>query len=1003
MKQSIHYKFLFTHIQIRLKPFNMKNAIFSFALFLSLAFVAAFNANAQINPKFRIAEDRTDAQGNLMQAFFRTANQAPTLEEALTELKQRNHLEGRNELRLVSQETDELGMTHYRYQQYFAGVPVDMSEFLFHVQNGKVLVMNGEVVGVPENTPTRPLIQTTKAFDLAVGRMAAKKYSWQLEATAKMRTEKPQAQLVITRRDAGRDAAPTFALAYRFDVMAVEPVGKKAVYIDARSETVLHEQTLMADGCAHVHGETHHEAEKVEAPEHVDMLGGTASTRYSGSRSIETNYNGWNAHNLFDINRNIHTYNSNNTENTNVTEFWDNDNNWTWGEFGANNVAFDAHWGAEMSYDYFRNVLNRNGYDGLGSGLNVFANYKNNYNNAHGGSGSLWLGNGNGVKFRPLVSLDVLAHEFGHNVCEKTANLVYSYEPGALNEAFSDIWGVCVEAFAAPEKNHWLIGEEITLQSNCLRSMSNPNARFQPDTYGGLYWYSGADDNGGVHTNSGVLNYWFYLLSEGGSGTNDNGFGYEVAGIGMTKAAKIAYYMERYILNVTSQYSVINSAAQLSAMILYGIGSPEHQAVEDALDAVGLGYSNYCVSKGQNSSYEYIQQVALNGVEVNSGNDGGYGNHTNSIFTVTQGNTYIMNMTPGHPVAAYQEAWQVWIDLNRDGQFSDNEAIVGVSGTSAVSATVFIPVMQQYGATRMRVAMSYYNPASSPCSTFEWGEVEDFTINILKNTCTSASNNNSYEYIKYVGMIGMTNTTGAEANGYGDYTNRMVTLRNNDSHVIALRPGFSGDSYPEYWKGWIDFNGDGIFDNATEMIFDLHGSFYQITTSFSIPNTTGAKRLRICMSYDPISSACMNNAWGETEDYTVFVISNMGITGDENDPTTVETGSDEDLLETIIDENAVQTPRNIMTATQQVSEAAAFSLAPNPTTGIIRLQSEMPLNGAVKVEVFATSGQLLQSINLDASAQINESIDLGDQPDGLYLVRLSNGGNCKVKTVVLKK
>lgn len=979
----------------------MKNAIFSFALFLSLVFIAAFEANAQTSPKFRIAEDRTDAQGNLMQAFFRTANQAPTLEEALTELKQRNKIEGRNELRLVSQETDELGMTHYRYQQYFAAVPVDMAEYLFHVQNGKVLVMNGEVAGVPESTPTQPLVHTTKAFDLAVGRMAAKKYSWQLEATAKMRTEKPQAKLVITRREGGRDAAPIFALAYRFDVMAVEPVGKKAVYIDARSETVLHEQTLMADGCAD--GHTHNGAVG-KTTENVDMLGGTAFTRYSGSRSIETNYNGWTAHNLFDINRNIHTYNMNSTDGSNVTEFWDNDNNWTWGEFGLNNVAFDAHWGAEMSYDYFRNVLNRNGYDGLGTGLNVYANYKSNYNNAHGGSGALWLGNGDGVKFRSLVSLDVLAHEFGHNVCEKTANLVYSYEPGALNEAFSDIWGVCVEVFAAPEKNHWLIGEEITLQSNCLRSMSNPNAQHQPDTYGGLYWYNGVDDAGGVHTNSGVLNHWFYLLSEGGSGTNDNGFEYEVAGIGITKAAKITYYMERYMLNATSQYSTINPAAQVSAAILYGIGSPEHQAVEDALDAVGLGSNNYCVSRGQNSSYEYIRQVALNGVEVNSGNDGGYGNHTNSIFTVTQGNTYTMNMTPGHPVAAYQEAWQVWIDLNRDGQFSDNEAIVGVSGTSAVSATVYIPVMQQYGATRMRVAMSYYDPATSPCSTFAWGEVEDFTVNILKNTCTSASNNNGYEYIKFVAVSGMTNNSGADANGYGDYTNHSVVLNNSTSHSIVVRPGFSGDSYPEYWKAWIDYNGDGNFDNATEMILDLYGSFYQASRSFSIPSyITGAKRLRICMSYDPISTACMNNAWGETEDYTVFVISNMGITGTENNPTTVEPDSDEDLAETIIDENAVQTPRNIMTSTEQVTEAAAFSLAPNPTTGIIRLQSEMPLVGAVKVEVFATSGQLLQSVNLDASTQFNESIDLGDQPDGLYLVRLSNGGNCKVKTVVLKK
>ncbi len=88
----------------------MKHSIFTFSFALGLLFV--FQANAQINPKFRNAEDRIDAQGNLMHAFFKPDTDAPTLEEALTELKMRNKIEGRNELRLVSQETDELGSTH---------------------------------------------------------------------------------------------------------------------------------------------------------------------------------------------------------------------------------------------------------------------------------------------------------------------------------------------------------------------------------------------------------------------------------------------------------------------------------------------------------------------------------------------------------------------------------------------------------------------------------------------------------------------------------------------------------------------------------------------------------------------------------------------------------------------------------------------------------------------------------------------------------------------------
>jgi Zn-dependent metalloprotease len=85
-----------------------------------------------------------------------------------------------------------------------------------------------------------------------------------------------------------------------------------------------------------------------------------------------------------------------------------------------------------------------------------------------------------------------------------------------MNEAFSDIWGACVEHFADPTKQQWLIGEEIEMRADhvSLRSMSNPKAEKQPDTYGGTNWYkqtkcrpTSANDYCGVHTNSGVLNH----------------------------------------------------------------------------------------------------------------------------------------------------------------------------------------------------------------------------------------------------------------------------------------------------------------------------------------------------------------------------------------------------------------------------------------------------------------------------------------------------------------
>jgi Zn-dependent metalloprotease len=979
----------------------MKNALFSFAL--AFGFFFSFAASAQINPKFSAAQDQTDAQGNLVQAFFRNAQNAPSLEEAITELKQRNKISGRNELRLVAQETDENGVTHFRYQQFFNNVPVDFAEYLIHVKDDKVIAMNGEARGVPETFATSALVTKTKAFDAAIQRMGAKKYGWDAAELATP-VARPEPRLVIVSEPAERDVPANFKLAYRVDVMAIDPIGKKAIYIDARNEQVIKDLNLMAEGCAHVHTNDEAHVCNHETTNHAEsMAGGRGITRYSGERDFETNtYSGW--YYLNDVNRNIITRNMNyRGDYSQLADLWDADNNWTWGEHGAvnNDVALDAHWGATMSHDYFRWFHNRNGYDGQGGSMEVFVHYNQNYNNAHGGGGGLWFGDGDNWLFRSLTTLDIVAHEFGHNVCERTANLVYANEPGALNEAFSDIWGACIEAYAAPEKSRWLIGEEMHVQAAALRSMSNPNAHGQPDTYLGNYWYYGSGDNGGVHYNSGVLNHWFYLLSEGGSGVNDHGVNFNVNGIGIVKAARIAYYMERHLLGPTSGYNSINSLAQFAAMVLYGAGSPEHQAVEDALDAVGLGYSNFCAARGMNSSYEYIQSVQFNGVNVVSGNNGGYANHTNQLFTITRGYHYAINLTPGHPYGNYLEAWRVWIDLNRDGYFSDNELVTEASGIDVVQGMIYVPHTASAGQTRMRVSMSYYNYPATACTSFEWGEVEDFTLNILPQVCETYGNNTGYEYIGEVLFNTISNYSGQNYSGYGDYTYLTTQVKRNTTYILGIAPYFTGDAYPEYIKAWIDFNGDGDFNDANELVEDMYGSFSALYTQVTIPSNAGLgpKRLRVAMSYDPIQSPCLVGAWGEVEDYTVIIISEMGL--NEDNPGMPEDHTDPSL-QTIVNEHTVKTGRttsNVAETTKNIE----FSLAPNPTTGIVNLRADLNEVRDLKVEVFAANGQLIQSQSPEASQNVSETIDLSAQPDGLYMVRLSNGQQCTTKTVVLKK
>jgi len=205
-----------------------------------------------------------------------------------------------------------------------------------------------------------------------------------------------------------------------------------------------------------------------------------------------------------------------------ATEFTDNDNNWTNTEYNNaawDNAALDAYWGPQVVYDYFKNEHNRNSYDGTNAAILSYVHYDVLYDNAYWDGQRMTYGDGSQSFFTALTCLDVCAHEIGHAVCSSTAALVYQRESGAMNEGFSDIWGAAIEYYGAPEKKPWLIGEDITVPTPSLRSMSDPKREQQPNTYGGQYWVNPNcglptqnNDYCGVHTNSDTLRYLFCLL-----------------------------------------------------------------------------------------------------------------------------------------------------------------------------------------------------------------------------------------------------------------------------------------------------------------------------------------------------------------------------------------------------------------------------------------------------------------------------------------------------------
>jgi Zn-dependent metalloprotease len=188
------------------------------------------------------------------------------------------------------------------------------------------------------------------------------------------------------------------------------------------------------------------------------------------------------------------------------------------------NLAYDN---AGATRDFYLEVLERQGYDNLGSALNINVNFGVDFNNAMWYAQHIVLGNGDNTIFTNFAkSPDVFGHELSHGVVEFTANLDYYSQSGALNEHFADVFGSLVEQRLRGEDAgtaNWLIGDEIMaegLYGEALRSMAHPGTAYDNPILGKdpqpahmSNYYAGPADNQGVHINSGIPNRAFYLAA----------------------------------------------------------------------------------------------------------------------------------------------------------------------------------------------------------------------------------------------------------------------------------------------------------------------------------------------------------------------------------------------------------------------------------------------------------------------------------------------------------
>ncbi len=459
---------------------------------------------------------------------------------------------------------------HNHYQIQFKKIPVYGASYVVHSNKGFINFANGNL----------PFTNVSLVSIASINYEEAKKYL-DVELIKKLKTEKVNSSTFHNKDLVWFSNGNKLELAYKIEVQNGDVLLTGNYIVDAKNGSILYfEPSICANHTAKI----------------PPNAAGAAQTLYSGNQNFITDaFNG--QFRLREIRNgvNILTLNAGNEINTevfifNATDFVDNDNNWQAVEHNNNRYATDVHWATEQAVDYWRIVHNRNSINNLGMNVVSFIHaFAANTLNAFWSSQYQVMMYGDGAgSLGPLGTLDVVAHEIGHGICQFTAGLISgTAQSGALNEGFSDIWGAVIEGWVAPGKQRWRIGEEVFFPN--LRNLENPNDATavegpHPDTYLGTFWRT----NGEPHNNSTVLSHWFFRLAQGGAGTNDFGNNFNVNGQGINIAARIAYLTEQNLSNSANYNQVRNVSIQVTRDE-YGVRSCQEAAVTRAWFAVGVG------------------------------------------------------------------------------------------------------------------------------------------------------------------------------------------------------------------------------------------------------------------------------------------------------------------------------------------------------------------------------------------------------------------------------
>lgn len=737
------------------------------------------------------------------------------------------------DLRILKVFKDRLGYQHYKYQQTWKGIPIEAAVFSFHTLNNRLTTLSGKIILDISKIPSASEIPT---IPRSAAILAAKKeangtlYAWQVEEMENRIKEqtgnpsatfKPNAKLVWY-CPADELNPSDLQLAYKVAVYSLKPLRNADYFIDAATGKLLGIE------------------DKINYSDAV----GNAQTAYSGVQSIHSDFTG-SQYRLRDYTKGDGIITLHGESGMRGNDYFSNAADWSFNN--SDQAALDAHYGLSQTWLFYKNVFNRDSYDDKGTAIYSYVNDPTYLDNAFWDGTAINFNKRSNGEPGGVTAIDVAGHELTHGVTQETSGLKYVKEPGGINESLSDIMGKAIQFYAKPDDVNWVISNDMDWE---IRNMANPNEFKQPDTYKGTYWKDKAD----VHTLSGVGNFMFYLLSEGGTGINDRGYSYDVNKIGVESARAIIYRSNLLYLTPTSVYLDWRKACEQAAIDLFG-KNKEYRQVKNAWDAVGVdSISNeICWNPVSVLANEISPRKALIGWQ---------------------------NYKPG--ALSYNLIWRV-------------------SGNNKWD-TVYNIMDTTYWMKNLQPATFYQVAVASVCggnvvSDYFPKNGYSFVTTTKGNYCFPNWGGANFYYITSVSLNGKTNTSENDSD-YGDFTNVKIPLQKNQTYSLEIEQETSFSQTNVTISAYLDYNRDRDLSDPGELIGSVETtSGENVTIPFTVPSTssTGPSRLRIILeeTWFKTNDPCYLGGNGEAEDYTP-ILYESNIANSE--------GSDEELKVTNLSE-----------------------------------------------------------------------------------------------------